>query len=163
MSDTKEPNEKKRLGLHEMRSSQLLCMLIQPDSLMEIAKGPEWEDDFESEASVEEFAAPIIQAILQEIDRRLPIPSVVPAVDPSLPIKTEIADEDLELHSWPYRLTGGQHVGRTETGVLIVHKSGIAVAVCSERSQHANKTLAMQRLRRALEITEFESREWSMR
>lgn len=55
---------------------------------------------------------------------------------------------DLELHAWPPRTPGGgQQTGRVHYGVLAVHKrTGAAVVVTSEQSQHANQKLAEERL-----------------
>lgn len=47
---------------------------------------------------------------------------------------------------------GGQHQNTTESGVRLVHlPSGIRVVARDERSQHRNRTLALQRLRERLE------------
>ena len=48
---------------------------------------------------------------------------------------------------------GGQHQNKTDSGVRLVHEpSGIRVSARSERSQHRNKAVALQRLRRKLEL-----------
>lgn len=66
-----------------------------------------------------------------------------------------IKDEDLEIVSGcaaahPDR-RGGQHVAKTCTGVLIVHKpTGIAVRMLDERSQYKNKQNALAKLRELL-------------
>lgn len=60
----------------------------------------------------------------------------------------------IEHHAWPPRV-GGQHVTRTETGVLAIHKpTGIAIACDSERSQLGNKLKATMRLEQMLEPME---------
>jgi protein subunit release factor A len=55
----------------------------------------------------------------------------------------------LELRRWPPPGDrGGQQITRTSTGVMAIDlETGVAVFVCSERSQLANQTLAEQRLR----------------
>jgi protein subunit release factor A len=55
--------------------------------------------------------------------------------------------DDLEMHSWPPRRYGGQHVGLS-AGVLVVHvPTGIAVVEENERSQLRNREVAIDRLR----------------
>jgi len=47
---------------------------------------------------------------------------------------------------------GGQHQNRTESAVRLVHlPTGLRASSRNERSQHRNKALALQRLRRKLE------------
>jgi protein subunit release factor A len=47
---------------------------------------------------------------------------------------------------------GGQHQNRTESGVRLVHlPTGVRATSRNERSQHRNKALALERLRRKLE------------
>lgn len=47
---------------------------------------------------------------------------------------------------------GGQHQNTTDSGVRLVHEpTGIRVVARKERSQHRNRTLALERLRRRLE------------
>lgn len=47
---------------------------------------------------------------------------------------------------------GGQHQNRTESGVRLVHlPTGVVVISREERSQHRNKAIALERLRRRLE------------
>ena len=47
---------------------------------------------------------------------------------------------------------GGQHQNVTESGVRLVHlPTGVRAGARDERSQHRNRSLALQRLRRKLE------------
>jgi ribosome-associated protein len=47
---------------------------------------------------------------------------------------------------------GGQHQNRTESGVRITHlPTGVVVTAREERSQHRNRVVALDRLRRRLE------------
>ena len=65
-------------------------------------------------------------------------------------------DEDLlrecEIETFRSSGPGGQHVNKTESAVRLKHiRSGIVVTSQQERSQHRNKTLALQRLRKKIE------------
>jgi protein subunit release factor B len=65
-------------------------------------------------------------------------------------------DEDLlrecEVETFRASGPGGQHVNKTESAVRLKHvPSGIVVTSQQERSQHRNKTLCLQRLRKKIE------------
>jgi protein subunit release factor A len=48
---------------------------------------------------------------------------------------------------------GGQHQNRTESGVRLVHlPTGVVASSREERSQHRNKSIALERLREALKV-----------
>jgi len=66
------------------------------------------------------------------------------------------SDEDLlrecEIETFRSSGPGGQHVNKTESAVRLKHAaSGIVVTSQQERSQHRNKTLCLQRLRKKIE------------
>ena len=65
-------------------------------------------------------------------------------------------DEDLlrecEVETFRASGPGGQHVNKTESAVRLKHvPSGIVVTSQQERSQHRNKTVCLQRLRKKIE------------
>lgn len=62
--------------------------------------------------------------------------------------------EDLEISTYPlYRNAGGQHVGLTHSGILIVHKpTGLGVVSVNERSQYRNKERALVMLEILVEL-----------
>lgn len=65
-----------------------------------------------------------------------------------------LVDENIELHAWPPRPHGGQHVG-ISTGVLAYHrKLGIGAACTSERSQYRNREIALSRLQMLVRFAE---------
>lgn len=65
--------------------------------------------------------------------------------------------EDLAISTYPPYKTGGQHVGLTHSGVLIVHIStGLGVVSVTERSQYRNKERALTMLEILVELEEIE-------
>ena len=65
-------------------------------------------------------------------------------------------DEDLlrecEIETFRSSGPGGQHVNKTESAVRLKHiPSGLVVTSQQERSQHRNKALCLQRLRKKIE------------
>ena len=66
------------------------------------------------------------------------------------------SDEDLlrecEVETFRSSGPGGQHVNKTESAVRLRHSpSGVVVTSQQERSQHRNKGLSLQRLRKKVE------------
>ena len=66
------------------------------------------------------------------------------------------SDEDLlrecEVETFRSSGPGGQHVNKTESAVRLRHSpSGVVVTSQQERSQHRNKALCLQRLRKKVE------------
>ncbi len=71
-------------------------------------------------------------------------------------IKLPESDEDLlsecEVDTFRSSGPGGQHVNKTESAVRLRHlPSGIAVMSQQERSQHRNKAICLQKLRKKIE------------
>ena len=65
------------------------------------------------------------------------------------------SDEDLlrecEVETFRSSGPGGQHVNKTESAVRLTHvPSGVVVTSRQERSQHRNKVLCLQRLRKKI-------------
>ena len=66
------------------------------------------------------------------------------------------SDEDLlrecDVETFRSSGPGGQHVNKTESAVRLKHKpTGLVVTSQQERSQHRNKQLALQKLRKKIE------------
>jgi ribosome-associated protein len=71
-------------------------------------------------------------------------------------IKLPESDEDLlrecEVETFRSSGPGGQHVNKTESAVRLRHvPSGVVVTSQQERSQHRNKSLCLQKLRKRIE------------
>jgi Protein chain release factor A len=71
-------------------------------------------------------------------------------------IKLPESDEDLlrecEVQTFRSSGPGGQHVNKTESAVRLKHlPSGVVVTSQQERSQHRNKEICLQKLRKKIE------------
>lgn len=71
-------------------------------------------------------------------------------------IKLPDTDEELlrecEIETFRSSGPGGQHVNKTESAVRLRHlPSGVVVTSQQERSQHRNKALCLQKLRKKIE------------
>ena len=69
-----------------------------------------------------------------------------------LPETDEELLRECEIETFRSSGPGGQHVNKTESAVRLKHiPSGIVVTSQQERSQHRNKILCLQRLRKKVE------------
>ena len=75
-------------------------------------------------------------------------------------IEIEIRPDDLKLDTFLASANGGQNVQKNETAVRLTHlPSGLVVSAQSERSQHRNRTVALEILRSRLYELERRKRE----
>lgn len=70
----------------------------------------------------------------------------------TLPESDEELLRECEVDTFRSSGPGGQHVNKTESAVRLRHlPSGVVVTSQQERSQHRNKSLCLQKLRRKIE------------
>lgn len=63
-----------------------------------------------------------------------------------------IKNEDIEFGCWPPVVKTGMQINTGPTGIYLLHKpTGIGIISTAERSQHANKHLALKALNKLLE------------
>ncbi|EFA79414.1 class I peptide chain release factor [Heterostelium album PN500] len=80
-----------------------------------------------------------------------------PAVDDSISI--DLQTKDLLIETMRSSGPGGQHSNKTESAVRITHTpTGISVAVSDQRSQHQNKSIAMDLLKAKIMASEIKKR-----
>lgn len=67
-----------------------------------------------------------------------------------------IPPQDIRVSSYPLRPPGGQQAGSPPLGVEIEHlPSGTVARVCTHRSQHVNRTIAMDMILAAITHPRF--------
>jgi peptide chain release factor 2 len=81
---------------------------------------------------------------------------VLPELDDTIEI--EVKDIDYEMQTFCSGGPGGQHQNKTQSGVRLVHKSGIRAESRTERSQHKNFDNAMKLLKARLYAVEEQKR-----
>ena len=67
---------------------------------------------------------------------------VLPELDDDIEI--EVKENDLEMQTFCSGGPGGQHQNKTQSGVRLIHKSGVRAESRTERSQHKNYDNALK-------------------
>ncbi|MGH1441285.1 MAG: peptide chain release factor H [Cellvibrionaceae bacterium] len=93
--------------------------------------------------------------------------ALVPVVE-SQKIDLKTLEKEVDFESMKAKGPGGQHVNKTNSAVRITHKpTGLQVRIETDRSQHRNKKIALERLQLLLmqksgrEKTSIEQTHWS--
>lgn len=81
---------------------------------------------------------------------------VVPEIDDDIQI--EINESELEVQTFTSGGPGGQHQNKTQSGVRLIHKSGVRAESRTERSQHKNYDNALRLLKARLYAIEEQKR-----
>lgn len=78
-------------------------------------------------------------------------------------VKVDLRDEDIKMDVYRASGAGGQHVNKTSSAVRLTHiPTGIIVACQNERSQHANKAVAMKVIKARLYELQLKAKEKKM-
>lgn len=81
---------------------------------------------------------------------------VVPELDDDIQI--EVNESELEMQTFCSGGPGGQHQNKTQSGVRLIHKSGVRAESRTERSQHKNYANALKLLKARLYAIEEQKR-----
>jgi len=81
---------------------------------------------------------------------------VVPELDDTIEI--EVKESELEMQTFASGGPGGQHQNKTQSGVRLIHKSGVRAESRTERSQHKNYDNALKLLKARLYMIEEQKR-----
>jgi peptide chain release factor 2 len=81
---------------------------------------------------------------------------VVPELNDDIQI--EIKEHELEMQTFCSGGPGGQHQNKTQSGVRLIHKSGVRAESRTERSQHKNYDNALKLLKSRLYMIEEQKR-----
>ncbi|MBI5075164.1 MAG: peptide chain release factor 2 [Nitrospirae bacterium] len=78
-------------------------------------------------------------------------------------VKVDLRDEDIKMDVYRASGAGGQHVNKTSSAVRLTHMpTGIIVACQNERSQHANKAVALKIIKARLYELQLKAKEKKM-